>query len=207
VLVRVDPSVPGDMFRGAIISAREIALLRSIEDVVRLGKVRRITRDQLVMEGGEVPSRPGDLYVDCTARGVPMTPWHTVFDGSTVTLSYVTIGLTPYSAATVAAVESLCAGSDEEKNALCPPLAWSGRTQDVLDLAYAGMAGLAARQGVPELAAWTERCRLNPGSGAIAKAGEEPEIAAALTSIITDIGPAMANLQARAGRGEAAVHA
>lgn len=197
VLVRVDPAVPGDMFRGAIISAGEIELLRSIDDVVRMGKVQRVTSDSLVMEGGEVSSRPGDLYVDCTARGVRFTEHRQVFDEKGITLAYVTIGVTPYSAATVAAVEAVVDRSDQEKNALCPSLAWTGRTEDVLDIAYAGMAGLNARLGVPELAAWTESCRLNPAAGAIAKAGTEPAVGAALTSIITDIGPAMRNLKAR----------
>jgi hypothetical protein len=196
VLVKVDEGVQADMFRGPIISARELELLRTIEDVVRLGKVRRVARDRLVLDDGEVPSRPDELYVNCTARGVRLTGRPRIFDGNTVTLAYVTIGLTPYSAATVAAVEALSRGSEDEKNALCPPLVWSGRTADLLDLAYAGMAGLSARGAVPEIAAWNEACRLNPASGAMARTAD-PQVAAAFTSIITDIGPAMRNLHQR----------
>jgi hypothetical protein len=196
VLVRVDPRVEADMFRGATISAREIEVLRSIENVVRQGKVRRIASDRLVTDDGEVASRPGEVYVNCTARGVQLTGRPRVFDGDTITLAYVTIGITPYSAATIAAVEALCPGSDEEKNQLTPTLIWTGRTDDVLDLAYAGMVGLTARGGVPELAAWHEACRLNPAAGAMAKAAD-PQIAAAFTSIVTDIGAAFSNLQAR----------
>jgi hypothetical protein len=196
VLVRVDPKVRGDMFRGAIISAREIDVLRTIENVVRDSKVRRVASDRLVMEDGDVPSRQRELYVNCTARGVPDAQPRPVFQGDRLTLAYVTIGLTPYSAATIAAVEALADGDDEQKNALCPSLSWSGRTTDLLELAYAGMSGLSARGAVPELAAWNEACRLNPASGAMGKV-DDPQVAEAFTSMITDIGPAMHNLRAR----------
>ena len=42
------------MFPGAILSEVELALLRQIKDVVRLGRVRRIGRDRLVLDDGEV---------------------------------------------------------------------------------------------------------------------------------------------------------
>jgi hypothetical protein len=198
VLVRVDESVRADMFRGAIISDGELKTLRSIDDVVRQGRVRRIASDRLVMDEGEVAARPGELYVNCTARGVRDTGTPDVFAGEAITLAYVTIGLTPYSAATIAAVEGLAPGGDEEKNRLCPTLSWSGRTEDLLGLAYAGMSGLSARGRVPEIAAWNESCRLNPAAGVLSKVSD-PAIAAAVTSMMTDAGPAMRNLHALVG--------
>jgi hypothetical protein len=198
VLVRVDETVRADMFRGAIISEPELKTLRSIEDVVRRGRVRRITGDGLVMDQGEVPARPGELYVNCTARGVRDTGTPDVFAADTITLAYVTIGLTPYSAATVAAVEALSDGDDAEKNRLTPTMRWSGRTEDTLELAYAGMSGLSARGRVPEIAAWNDGCRLNPAAGLLSRMSE-PAIAAALTSMMTDAGPAMRNLHALVG--------
>ena len=196
VFVRVDPAVEPGMFRGATISQGELAALRSVQDVVRLGRVRRLGTDCVVLEGGEVASRPGELYVDCTARGVPTTEPRPVFDGDRVTLGYVTIGITPWSAATVAAVEAL--RTDEaEKNRLCPPLVWSGRTEDLLDLAYGGMVGLTARTAERDLAAWNESCRLNPAAGAMGKGGD-PAVAEGLTMLVSHVGAAFANLQARA---------
>lgn len=195
VFVRVDEGVDPEMFRGATISQGELQALRSVEDVVRLGKVRALEPDRLVLQGGEVASRPRELYVDCTARGVPLTDHRPVFDGDRLTLGYVTLGITPWSAATVAAVESMRA-DDAEKNRLCPPLVWSGRTADLLDLAHDGMTGLTARLGESDLAAWNESCRLNPAAGAMAKAAD-PVISAALTMLVSHIGPALANLQAR----------
>jgi hypothetical protein len=45
VFLRADPTVAPTMLRGgAVVSESEVALLRRIEVVVRLGRVRRITR-------------------------------------------------------------------------------------------------------------------------------------------------------------------
>jgi cation diffusion facilitator CzcD-associated flavoprotein CzcO len=197
VLVRVDPDREADMFRGANIGVGELAALRSLERVVRLGKVRRIGSDRVELDGGEVPSQPGEVHVDCTAYGVRQEPLRPVFEPGRVNLEYVTIGFTPYGAATLAAVEALRA-DDADKNRLCPPLEWSGRTTDVLELAHTGMTGLTARTGEADLSAWNEDCRLNPARGVMAKAAD-PEISAALTTIITNIGPALENLAQRAG--------
>ncbi|HUR50527.1 MAG TPA: hypothetical protein VMZ11_00215 [Mycobacteriales bacterium] len=195
VFVRVDPGVEADQFRGATISLRELEGLRSLENVVRLGKVRRIGTQSLALDGGEVPAQPGEVYVDCTASGLQATEHRPVFEPGRINLEYVTIGITPYSAATVAAVEAT-REDDAEKNRLCPPLHWTGRTADVLQLAHAGMVGITARLGMPELSAWSESCRLNPAAGAMAKAAD-PEISAALTMMITHMGGAMENLAAR----------
>jgi cation diffusion facilitator CzcD-associated flavoprotein CzcO len=198
VLVRVDESLDADMFRGAIISMREIEALRSVEDVVRKGRVRRLGTDQVLLDEGELSSRPGEVYVDCTARGVQQTGRPDIFESDRITLAYTTLGITPYSAATVAAVEA-SVEDDAEKNRLCPSLAWSGRTADLLELARTGMVGLTSRMAHPGLAAWTESCRLNPARGAIARASSDPAVGAALTTMISNIGAALDNLARRVG--------
>lgn len=197
VLVRVDQDVEPGMFRGATTSSYELELLRTVQDVVRGSKVRRITTSGMLTDGGEVPSRPGEVYVDCTARGVPDTPAGPLFVPGAITLGYVTVGITPYSAATVAAVEAT-RQDDGTKNGLCPPLRWSGRTADLLELAHAGMTGLSARLAEPDLAAWTESCRLNPAAGGMAK-GDDPAVSAALGMLVEHLGPALDNLQRRVG--------
>ena len=58
-LVRIDPSEPAAMYRGTMLSAGELAAVRQIEDVVRLGHVRRIEADRIVLERGEVETGPG----------------------------------------------------------------------------------------------------------------------------------------------------
>jgi hypothetical protein len=195
VLLRVDTDVEADMFRGATIGMTELEALRSLERVVRLGKVRRLGTEQLVLDGGEVPAQPGEVFVDCTAYGVQDTERRPVFEPGRVNLEYVTIGITPYSAATVAAVEAT-REDDADKNRLCPPLTFRGQISDILALALPGMAGISARLGEADLGAWIETCRLNPAAGAMSKAAD-PEISAALTMMITHMGEAMRNLTAK----------
>jgi hypothetical protein len=199
VLVRVDVRVEADAFRGAIVSPYELGHLRSVEDVVRGRKVRRVASNRLGLDEGDLPSRPGEVHVDCTAHGVPYAEARPTFAPGRITIGYVTLGIVPWSAATVAAVEA-SHESDEEKNRLAPAMSWSGRTSDVLRMLHAGMGGLSARAADPVFGAWNEACRLNPAAGAMAKAGADPAIGAALTTIITEIGPALENLQARVER-------
>jgi hypothetical protein len=108
-------------------------------------------------------------------------------------MQYVTIGIAPWSAATIAAVETMF-DDDATKNELCPPLVFTGDASALLPIARAGMAGLMARSADPDLAAWTERCRLNPARGA-AEHLDDPRVAAAFSSLATNIGPALRNLE------------
>ena len=68
-LLRVDPASTPTMFRGPTVSADELDQLRRIENVVRLGKVRRIERDAIVLDEGTVPTSPRHLHVHCAGRG------------------------------------------------------------------------------------------------------------------------------------------
>ena len=197
VFVRIDPGVEPEAFRGPIVSDDELAGLRSIERVVRMGRVRGIAADRIQLEKGEVETDSRTVHVDCTAAGVPAARAQPVFAGDRITVQYVTIVGAPFSAATLGTVEA--AREDEaEKNRLCPPVTYSGNAADLLAFAYATMAGLAARTAEPDLAAWAEGCRLNPAAGALERAGE-PEIAEAFGSMLSNFGRAMRNLGSRRG--------
>ena len=194
VFVRIDPSVEPTMFRGATISPREIAALRTIERVVLGTKVRRITPTEIVTAHGSFPTVRGEVHVDCTANGIPSAEPQPVFAPGRITLQYVTIGIVPLSAATVAAVEAR-RDDDATKNHLCPPVSFSGNVADVLTLARDGMAGLVARGSERDLAAWHEACRLNPARGATDHL-DDPRVTDAFTSMGANFGAAMRNLNA-----------
>jgi hypothetical protein len=195
VFVRIDPGVEPEAYRGPIISDRELDALRTIERVVRMGKVRGIATNRIELDQGQVSTRQDTVHIDCTAAGVRPAPAQHVFARERITLQYVTIVGAPWSAATLGVVEA-ARDDDAEKNRLCPPITFSGQASELLQFAYAGMSGLFARTAEPDLAAWAESCRLNPASGAAARIGE-PQIAAALTSLMSNFGPAMRNLGLR----------
>jgi hypothetical protein len=196
VLCRVDPDHEPQMFFGATISLRELELLRSIERVVRGRHVLNIGSDRVRLDDEEITGGRDEVYVDCTAAGIPLKQMKPVFEPGRITLQYVTIGIVPWSAATVGAVEAMC--DEAEKNQLCPPLSFGrGRPADVLQVAYAGMLGLVTRGAHPDIGPWNERCRLNPAAGAAVRAGDR-KIADAFGTMVTHIGEALQNLGERA---------
>ena len=193
IMVRIDPSVQPEVFRGATVSQLELDSLRQIDNVVRLGRVRRIGTQQIAFDNADMPSDPRHVYVDCTAAGVRPVEPRPVFGRDHITMQYVTIGVAPWSAATIAAVEA-SDRDDDRKNELCPPVAFTGEASDILRLAFAGMTGLLARGAEPDLGAWTENCRLNPARGA-ADHLDDPQVQTAFESLTTNMGLAMSNLE------------
>ena len=106
------------MFRGAIVSPAELELLQQIERVIRLGRVRRIESDRIVLDGGEVPTDSGTVHVDCTAYGLRPTPARTMFEAARITPQSVMGGFTTFNAALVGVVEAI-RDDDADKNRLC----------------------------------------------------------------------------------------
>ena len=161
VFVRIDLDAVPETFRGATISVLEIEALRSIERVVRKGRILGIGTDRITFDDGEIGADQHRIYVDCTAAGVRSTTTRPVFEPDKITIQYVTIGIVPWSAATIGAVEA-SRDDDVDRNRLCPPLTFSGDISDVLELSYTGITGLMERAADPDVAAWTGRCRLDP---------------------------------------------
>jgi hypothetical protein len=195
VLLRIDPSIEPETFRGATVSTAELDTLRTIERVIRLGKLLLITTSSVVTESGSAATDSGEIYVDCTAAGVRPTVPRPIFASGHITLQYVTIGFVPLSAATIGFVET-SSDDDAYKNSLCKPVVFTGEASDLLHMSYAGIKGLLARGAEPDLAAWTERSHLNPASGASDHL-DDPRVPAAFASLGANIGKAMANLENR----------
>jgi hypothetical protein len=195
VLIQIDEDVEPDVFRGATLSIGELEALRQIDNVVRMGKVLRIGTDRITLTGGEIATDPLQIHVDCTAAGVRPAPAVPMFAPGRITMQYVTLGIVPWSAATVGLVEAT-RDHDDVKNALCPPLVFTGSAADMLTLAYAGMRGLMARTIESDIAAWTEQSRLNPAGGANDHL-DDPRVGESFASMGAHLGAAMQNLEQR----------
>jgi NAD(P)-binding Rossmann-like domain len=192
VFLRIDSSVEPLAFRGATVSKREIDALRTIEHVVRVRRVRRIGLNSLSTDDGDVPSTPHEVYVDCTAAGIPAAPPRRVFAPDRITIQYVAAGFLPWCAATIGFVESTGLG-DEEKNRLCPPVVFTGDAADLTQLAYAAMLGQVARVRHETVGPWNARSRLNPARGAVDRL-EDPDVAESLAYMIEHTRDALENL-------------
>lgn len=117
-LLRIDPNVKPEMYHGATISQQEMAELRRIKNVIRLGRVKHITKDEIILDKGTVPASPDALYIDCSARAVPVTEIYPVFDGNLITLQTVRTIQPVFSAAFIAHVEAAY-GDEKHKQSLC----------------------------------------------------------------------------------------
>ena len=121
-LRRIDPAVTPEAYHSAILSDGELAELRRIRNVVRLGHVTAIDRER-------DPPRPGHDHhrADMPAhrllrRRHPRHPSKPVFDGDRITLQWVRTCQPTFSAALIGFVESTFA-DDDVKNRICTPIA------------------------------------------------------------------------------------
>jgi hypothetical protein len=172
--LRIDPRVMPTMFRGAVVSESELGLLRRIEDVVHMGHVRRIERDAIVLEEGRVPTSEETVHVHCAAKGLTRPALRPIFEAGRVTVQPFLWGFACYQFAMLGVVEATLE-TDEEKNRLCPPIAYWDANSDYPSAFLAGLANERARAAYPALASWAKDTRLNP-LGGIGQHRDDPRV-------------------------------
>lgn len=159
--LRIDPNVAPTMFRGAVISEAELGLLRRIDDVVRLGRVRRIERDQIILDNGCIPTSADTLHVHCAAGALPRRPVRPIFEAGLLTMQPFAWSFACYAFATLGVLEAVI-DSDENKNALCSPITYWDQNLDFLSSVLMTLDGERSRRSHPALAEWMSTTRLNP---------------------------------------------
>jgi hypothetical protein len=191
-LMRVDPRVTPTMYRCASVSMRELALLRSIDDVIRLGRVERIERQRLTLQQGSVEARPDDLYIDCSAVAFTPMPMRPMFERDRITLQPMRTCQPSFNSALIGRIEATRDDLDA-KNQLCPPNPYPTQPEDWMRMfVTSNMAQFLWMQD-RELADWIEATRLNPGRGSKVRR-HEPELRAATGRIRQSMGPGLQNL-------------
>jgi len=193
IFLRIDPQVVPTMFRGAVVSESELRLLRLIEDVVRMGHVRRIEQGEILLDQGRVPTDERTVHVHCAARGLARPPLRPIFETGRVTIQPISWGFACYQFAMLGVIEATVEG-DEEKNRLCPPIAFWDENGDFLTAFLATLIGDRARAAHPAVATWSKASRLNPVSG-IASHRDDPRVLDARERIKRFGAAAAANLQ------------
>ena len=159
-LFRIDPTRPATMYRGTMLSTRELAALRQIQDVVRLGRVRRIEADRIVLDQGEAGTGPEVLHVDCTALGLNDAPAAPVFQAGRIVLQQVRHNQPCFNAAVIGFVEAH-RDDDGDKNRLCPPNPYASRIEDWPRMMSRTWKTEGRWLREPDLAAWVAASRLN----------------------------------------------
>jgi NAD(P)-binding Rossmann-like domain len=196
-LVRIDTAWPATMYRGTMLSRRELEGLRQITDVIRLGRVRRIEADRIVLERGEAPTARDVLHVDCTALGLSNAPATPIFQPDRIVLQQVRHLSPSFNAALIGLLEAR-RESDADKNRLCPPNPYPSRIDD-----WPRMMSRTWRTEVrwlseSDVSAWLAASRLNL-IGALPEHVGEPPVQAAAQRFLTSVKPAVDRLSQLAG--------
>lgn len=192
-LVRIDPAWPATMYRGTMLSAGELAALRQIEDVIRLGRVRRIETDRIVLERGETETDSDTLHVDCTALGLNNAPATPIFQPGRIVLQQVRHLSPCFNAALVGFVEAH-RDDDVEKNQLCPPNPYPGSIEDWPRMMSRTWRTEGRWLSEPDLSAWVAESRLNL-LRALADHATEPYVQGVVTQYLTHVGTAIERLK------------
>lgn len=160
VMLRLDPTVRPTMGKGPTLTVAELQGLRRIQNVIRLGHVRRIERDRIVLEQGSIPTTTGHLHVHCAAPGLPRVPPRPIFTDDTITLQCITRQHPTLSAALTGFVERTDR-SPAEKNRLLPPNPYSDTPFDFLRAVLMGLRAETQWGEAPDVQAWLDESRLN----------------------------------------------
>lgn len=195
VMLRIDTTVRPSMFHYATISQGEVDALRTIEHVVRLGRVRSIDDDGLTLDGGAVAMPAGTLYVDCTASAVEKRPAVPIFQPGRIVCQLVRAPQPAFSAALIGHVEASYA-DDDTRNVLCATVPFPDRPEDYPRTLLANLRNEAVWAKDATLRGWIRASRLD-GFGKIvdAVAPDDRDKMAVLMRIRDAARPAALNLR------------
>ena len=195
VMLRIDPDVEPQMFHGATVSEAEIDMLRGIDGVVRMGRVRAVERGLLTLDEGTLEFDDEAVVVDCSASAIPNRRIKPVFDGDTITPQTVRAYQPVFSAAFIAHV-ALNYPSEAVRNQLCAVVPLPDTLADWLRMTAANYANQFRWSQEPGLRDWLRANRLDGFAKLSASIGPDDRDKRAIVARLREhAGPAMANLQ------------
>ncbi len=161
VMLRIDRNVVPTMAKTPTLGAWELDLLRTIENVIRLGHIRHVNHREIVLDKGSVPLEPDSLVVHCAASGLQYPPLVPLWAPDRIRLQTIRAGFPCFGAALAGYVEATC-DDDRERNRLCPPNALPDNPLDWAKMQVRGTVATARFGADPGIAAWSNTCALNP---------------------------------------------
>ncbi|GJL95406.1 MAG: hypothetical protein DHS20C05_18110 [Hyphococcus sp.] len=195
VFVRIDETVRPKMFHGATISELELAELRRIKNIIRLGRVKSIETDRMVLDQGDVKTDANTLFVDCSASAISNLEMKPIFDGNLITPQTVRSYQPVFSAAFIAHVEAAY-DNEAEKNEICTVVPLPNHDTDWIRFTAAFMQNQYRWSQNKELRAWLLNNRLDGFSRMVANIGDDDHDKKAIMQRIRDSAmPAMGKLQ------------
>lgn len=195
VLLRIDPKVQPKMFHGATVSQLELAALRKIKRVIRLGRVQHISLDTITLAEGTLPTTTDHIHIDCSASAITNLEIKPVFAGNTITPQTVRSYQPVFSAAFIAHIEATYP-DEKEKNELCTVVPLPNHDTDWIKMLAVFMMNQYRWSQDKALRKWLLHNRLDGFSQLMYKVDKEDEVKQAILKRMRDhLMPAVMKLQ------------
>lgn len=177
VMLRIDPDVIPTMAKAPTVGLWELDLLRSVENVVRRGHIKRVSEGEIVFEDGPVRLPPRSVVVHCAASGLQYPPLVPLWGPDKIRLQTIRAGFPCFNAALAGYVEAT-RDDDRERNRLCPPNTLPDNPKSWARMQVRGSLAASAYGAEPDISAWANQCALNPARVLPSQRGE-PAVQAA----------------------------
>lgn len=193
--LRLDKNIRPQMFHGATISEMELEELRRLKNIIRLGRVTSVGRDDIILENGKIPTSPNTIHVDCSASAISNLDMKPIFEDALITPQTVRSYQPVFSAAFIAHIE-VSRDTIAEKNELCGVVPLPNADTDYFIFTAAFMMNQYKWSQDPELREWLLNNRLDGFSKMVAGIqADDIEKRAIMKRLKDNAMPAMAKLQ------------
>lgn len=192
IMLRIDPKVTPTMARTPTLATWELEQLRQIENVVRLGHIRRVDRSRISLDDGTVDIDSKTLVVHCAASGLKHPPSVPIWGADAITLQPIRAGFPCFGAGLTGYVEAT-RDDDTQKNRLCPPTPYPNSLREWAVMNVKGIRAVGSFNSEPDIKAWANSIAINPAAVAGENAAS-PTVADALARLQANVGPGVARL-------------
>jgi hypothetical protein len=177
LMLRIDRAVTPTMAKTPTLAQWELARLRTVENVVRHGHVRRVEPGRVICAQGEATIDRGAVVVHCAASGLQYPPTIPIWGDDAITLQ--SVGTGPTFGAAVAGYIEATRDDDAEKNRLCPPQPFMNTPADWPRFIVWGARASAAMMKEPDIKQWANGTSLYR-SRVPAERANDPDVVSAL---------------------------
>ena len=197
VMLRIDRTLTPTMAKTPTLARWELELLRGIERVVRLGRIRRVDPGRIALDDGDAAISRDAVVVHCAASGLQYPPLVPIWDDDAITIQPVRAGFPCMAAALIGYVEAT-RDDDAEKNRVCRPSPLSNTPTDWAQMQALGGRASLAFNAEPDIKAWLDGVALNPARIPPGRAADA-DVAAAMKRLGAAVGPGIGALADLAG--------
>jgi hypothetical protein len=197
IMMRIDRSVMATMAKAPTLATWELEQLRTLENVVRLGHIRRVDAGRVDLDEGSVTVAKDAVVVHCAASGLKYPPRVPIWSPEAITLQPVRAGFPCFGAALAGYVEAT-REDDVQKNRLCPPTPYADTMTEWATMNVLGTRAAMSFASEPDIKAWTDSTSLNPT--AIPPDLDKSEaLYNAISRMQANVGPGLARLAELSG--------